>query len=219
MPFHVKRTDTSKQDTLQQYNGIRSTRWVLPPPDGKSVLEIQTTHTPMALQKVPEGKNYLTPPYHCTFLVMVGCGGVDGKWMWRWMLMFWHRALVSRRVLPRPRRVSYSSLHLSRLQLSSQRHGQPSHVHVRAASPQPRHQPDTDRFLTHISSRYIFTLEGKDTLVSASDPQPVRIPARARHTFKVDDTHEGPCTVEISTNISPMAPGAQPDAEGASAKL
>jgi hypothetical protein len=71
MPFHIKRTDTSKLDTLQQYNGIRSTRWVTPPPEGKSVLEVQTTHTPMALQKVPEGKNYLTPPYHCMFFLVV----------------------------------------------------------------------------------------------------------------------------------------------------
>jgi hypothetical protein len=102
------------------------------------------------------------------------------------------RALVSRRILPRQRRVRYSSLRLARYD---------------------------HRFLTHMFSRYIFTLEGKDTLVSASDPQPVRIPARARHTFKVDDSHEGPCTVEISTDVSPMAPGSQPDAEGASAKL
>jgi hypothetical protein len=35
MPLHVKRTDTSKLDTLQQYNGIRSTRWVIPPPEGE----------------------------------------------------------------------------------------------------------------------------------------------------------------------------------------
>jgi hypothetical protein len=69
MPFHVKRTDTSMLDTLKQYNGIRSTRWVIPPPEGKSVLEIQTTHTPMKLKSVPEGKNYLTPPYHCTLSV------------------------------------------------------------------------------------------------------------------------------------------------------
>jgi hypothetical protein len=66
MSFHIKRSQTSKLDVLQQYSGIRSTRWVHPPPDGKSVLEIQTTHTPAVLRKVPEGKNYLTPPYHCT---------------------------------------------------------------------------------------------------------------------------------------------------------
>jgi hypothetical protein len=67
--------------------------------------------------------------------------------------------------------------------------------------------------------RYIFTLEGKDTVVSASDPQPVRIPARARHTFKVDDTHEGPCTIEISTDVSPRSAGLEADARGASSKL
>jgi hypothetical protein len=67
MPFHISRSKTSHLSTLTQYNGLRSTRWVLPPPEGKSVLEIQTTHDPIALQKVPEGKNYLTPPYHCTY--------------------------------------------------------------------------------------------------------------------------------------------------------
>ena len=67
--------------------------------------------------------------------------------------------------------------------------------------------------------RYIFTLEGKDTIVSAADPQPVRIPARARHTFKVDDTHEGPCTIEISTDVSPASSADEPEANGASPKL
>ncbi len=47
------------------------------------------------------------------------------------------------------------------------------------------------------SSRYIFTLEGKDMKISASDPQPVHIPAKARHTFKVDDTHEGVAKCEL----------------------
>ena len=74
---------------------------------------------------------------------------------------------------------------------------------------------------TPLPSRYIFTLEGIDTVVSASDPQPiVRIPARARHTFKVDDSYEGgPCTIEISTDVSPKAPGSEPEARGASSKL
>jgi hypothetical protein len=72
MPFHISRTQTSHLDTLTQYNGLRSTRWVLPPPEGKSVLEIQTTHDPRALQKVPVGKNYLTPPYHCTYVLCLG---------------------------------------------------------------------------------------------------------------------------------------------------
>lgn len=55
--------------------------------------------------------------------------------------------------------------------------------------------------------------------VSASDPQPVRIPARARHTFKVDDTHEGPCTIEISTYTSPKSPSNEPEAFGANSKF
>ena len=55
--------------------------------------------------------------------------------------------------------------------------------------------------------------------VSASDPQPVHVPARARHTFKADDTHEGPCTVEISTSISPKSDPNEPEANGASSKL
>jgi hypothetical protein len=71
--------------------------------------------------------------------------------------------------------------------------------------------------------RYIFTLEGVDTVVSASsDSQPiVRIPARARHTFRVDDTYEeGPCTIEISTDVSPMmSPGEDAGGRGASSKL
>jgi hypothetical protein len=69
----------------------------------------------------------------------------------------------------------------------------------------------------------MFTLEGVDTVFSASpESQPiVRIPARARHTFKVDDTYEdGPCTIEISTDVSPMmSPGEEAEAHGASSKL
>jgi hypothetical protein len=68
-------------------------------------------------------------------------------------------------------------------------------------------------------SRYIFTLEGKDTTISASDPQPVHIPARARHTFKVDDTCDGPCTIEISTSTSPRSVSEDPEAEGATSKF
>ncbi len=68
-------------------------------------------------------------------------------------------------------------------------------------------------------SRYIFTLEGKDMKISASDPQPVRIPARARHTFKVDDTYEGPCSIEISTAISPKSRLDDPEVNRASEKL
>ena len=144
MSFHVKRTDTANLDTVQQYKGIRTTRWV-DPPEGRSVLEIQTTHTPTAFQKVPEGKNYLTPPYH-----------------WHWY---------------------------------------------------------QDEFFHIKEGRYIFTLEGKETTVSASDPQPVHIPARAAHTFKVDESHEGPCTIEISTLVSPKSNVNDPQAHGANSEL
>ncbi|KAK6394273.1 hypothetical protein LTR95_019576 [Oleoguttula sp. CCFEE 5521] len=139
-PF--KRTATADLDVLQQYKGIRTTQWVKPP-SGKSVLEIQTTHTPRELQKVPEGKNYLTPPYH-----------------WHWY---------------------------------------------------------QDEYFNVTEGRYIFTLEGKDTTVSASDPQPVRIPATARHTFKVEDTHDGPCTVEISADA--VAGSIEDEDVGINAKL
>ncbi|TKA79835.1 hypothetical protein B0A55_02783 [Friedmanniomyces simplex] len=142
--FHVRRSNTAQLDTLTQNNGVRSTRWVRPA-EGKSVLEIQTTHTPMELQKIPDGLNYLTPPPH-----------------WHWY--------------------------------------QDEYFHVK-------------------EGRYIFTLEGQDKVVSASDPQPVHIPARARHTFKVDDTHEGPCTIEISTAVSPRSPAGDPEVEGANEKF
>jgi len=70
-----------------------------------------------------------------------------------------------------------------------------------------------------VRSRYIFTLEGKDTTISSSDRQPVRVPARARHTFKVDEDFEGPCTIEISTTVSPNSTSDDPEANGASSKF
>ncbi len=68
-------------------------------------------------------------------------------------------------------------------------------------------------------SRYIFTLEGKDMVVSASDLMPIKITPRARHTFKADETHEGPCSIEISTAISPRSPAGDPEGEGMNEKL
>lgn len=55
--------------------------------------------------------------------------------------------------------------------------------------------------------------------VTASDPQPVHIPARARHTFTVDTTYDGPCTVEFNTDASPKSPSNDPEANGTSEKL
>lgn len=66
--------------------------------------------------------------------------------------------------------------------------------------------------------RYIFTLEGKDMTVSASDPQPVVIPPQARHTFRVDTTHEGPCVIEFTTAISPKSSADRPEEHGGSGK-
>lgn len=61
--FHVRRSNVSEKETLVQYNGIRSTRWVRPN-NGNSVREVQTTHRPQDLQKIAADVNYLTPPYH-----------------------------------------------------------------------------------------------------------------------------------------------------------
>ena len=44
-------------------------------------------------------------------------------------------------------------------------------------------------------------------------------PREGRHTFKVDDTHHGPCTIEIGTDVSPASSGEDPEANGANSKL
>ncbi|PSK59343.1 hypothetical protein B9Z65_3667 [Elsinoe australis] len=127
--FHIKRTPSSQDEELYQWNRARSTKWATPQ-DGKSVLEIQTTHTPEVFKDVPDDKNVLIPPYH-----------------WHWY--------------------------------------QEEQFYIR-------------------QGRYLFTLEGVTTPVSASDPQPVIIPPTARHTFRVDPTCPTPCTIEISTLLSPL---------------
>lgn len=65
-----------------------------------------------------------------------------------------------------------------------------------------------------ITSRYIFTLEGKDIVVSASDPQPVTIPPRARHTFRVDPTCDTKCMIAFTTAVSPRSSPSNPEEEG-----
>lgn len=62
--------------------------------------------------------------------------------------------------------------------------------------------------------RYIFTLEGKVMILSASDPQSIRVPPAARHTSRVDDTHEGPCAIEISGKASPNSPSSELETYG-----
>ena len=61
-------------------------------------------------------------------------------------------------------------------------------------------------------SRFIFTLEGVETTVSAG-AKATTIPPHARHTFKVDPTCEEPCTIEISTETSPVAKGSAAENE------
>lgn len=54
--------------------------------------------------------------------------------------------------------------------------------------------------------RFIFTLNGKDTPISATDPNPrINIRPGAPHTFAPDPTYQGPCTIEISADTSPKA--------------
>ncbi|GAM85120.1 hypothetical protein ANO11243_031240 [Dothideomycetidae sp. 11243] len=148
MPSLV-RSQTANHETLHQWSNARSTTWVTPP-DGRSVLELQTTHTPKVFASVPDDENVLIPPYH-----------------WHWY---------------------------------------------------------QDEFFHIKRGRYIFTLEGQSFTVSASDPQPVRVPATARHTFRVDPTHDGPCTIEISTAESPLQtaehhPGLGGDVPGSSERF
>jgi len=65
------------------------------------------------------------------------------------------------------------------------------------------HSPTWHDFPDLSHSRFIFTLEGKEITVSPDSPQPIRIPARARHTFRVDDTHDNPCTLEVTVDAMP----------------
>lgn len=55
-----------------------------------------------------------------------------------------------------------------------------------------------DEFFTITQGRFVFTLEGVDTRLSAADPMPVHIPPRARHTFRPDESYDGQCVIEIS---------------------
>jgi len=142
--FHVRRSIVKDEEELTQCNGIRSTRWERPK-DGNSVLEVQTTHSPTALQKIPADQNYMNPPYH-----------------WHWY--------------------------------------QEEHFTVK-------------------EGRFIFTLEGKDVIKTASDPQPIRIPPRAKHTFKADVTYDGRCTILIETKVSPRAKPGDPESEGTNEKF
>ena len=70
-----------------------------------------------------------------------------------------------------------------------------------------------------LSSRFVFTVNGADSTISASDPQPVRVAAGVPHTFAADPTYDGPCTVEIRSYVGPNASGANDEDEGVNVKL
>jgi hypothetical protein len=59
----LTRTHTANEPIVKQWNKARSAHWVTPP-NGSSVLEIQTTHDPSVFKDVPPEKNYLIPPFH-----------------------------------------------------------------------------------------------------------------------------------------------------------
>lgn len=54
-----------------------------------------------------------------------------------------------------------------------------------------------DETFNIVQGRFIFTLEGRNLRRSAQDG-PIVVPHRARHTFRVDETAEEPCIIQIS---------------------
>jgi hypothetical protein len=57
-----------------------------------------------------------------------------------------------------------------------------------------------------VSRTFIFRLNGKETKISATDPNPrISITPGDPHTFSPDPSHKGPCVIEISADISPSA--------------
>jgi len=48
--------------------------------------------------------------------------------------------------------------------------------------------------------RFIFTLEGTDTTYSSTSPQPIFVPKKARHTFRVDPDCEEECELVITAS-------------------
>ncbi|KEQ58092.1 uncharacterized protein M437DRAFT_60210 [Aureobasidium melanogenum CBS 110374] len=61
-------------------------------------------------------------------------------------------------------------------------------------------------FFTVTQGTFIFTLNGKETKISATDPNPrISITPGAPHTFTPDPSHKGPCVIEISAETSPLS--------------
>ncbi|KEQ99351.1 hypothetical protein AUEXF2481DRAFT_172394 [Aureobasidium subglaciale EXF-2481] len=63
-----------------------------------------------------------------------------------------------------------------------------------------------EEHFTVTQGTFIFTLNGKDTKISATDPNPrMNITPGAPHTFAPDPSHKGPCVIEISAETSPLS--------------
>ncbi|KAH0292651.1 hypothetical protein M436DRAFT_73953 [Aureobasidium namibiae CBS 147.97] len=63
-----------------------------------------------------------------------------------------------------------------------------------------------EEYFTVTQGTFIFTLNGKETKISATDPNPrISITPGAPHTFTPDPSHRGPCVIEISAETSPLS--------------
>ncbi|KAI4844017.1 hypothetical protein E4T44_06435 [Aureobasidium sp. EXF-8845] len=63
-----------------------------------------------------------------------------------------------------------------------------------------------EEHFTVTQGAFIFTLHGKDTKISATDPNPrISITPGDPHTFAPDPSYKGPCVIEISADTSPVA--------------
>jgi len=57
-----------------------------------------------------------------------------------------------------------------------------------------------------VNRTFIFTLNGKENKISATDPNPsISITPGAPHTFAPDPSYKGPCVIEISAETSPLS--------------
>ncbi|CAD0094413.1 unnamed protein product [Aureobasidium mustum] len=63
-----------------------------------------------------------------------------------------------------------------------------------------------EEHFTVTQGTFIFTLNGKEIKISATDPNPrVSITPGAPHTFVPDPAYKGPCVIEISAETSPLS--------------
>ncbi|KAI4748406.1 hypothetical protein E4T50_01286 [Aureobasidium sp. EXF-12298] len=63
-----------------------------------------------------------------------------------------------------------------------------------------------DQLALTANRAFIFTLNGKETRIAATDPNPrTSITPGAPHTFAPDPSYKGPCVIEISAETSPLS--------------